>query len=217
MSPATSNLIHSRLPVGSNTEMVSSDYFTTPSNFGTSLPRPPADWVNQISWISASYEAVLTTLPTSQENNYAFSISNCVAQTQQLVSNFDQYCIEEACITFLAAPSNTTANVQAVPLYTAIDYDNSTNNGLPFILSLSSCALCTLTPTTSIVRWCRPAVETGTSNGTALVAGGVNRSWIDSAFLSVPHYGFRTFLEQSFANLRISVIITLIIGLKNST
>lgn len=217
MSPATHNLIYSRLPVGQNTEIVSSDYFITPSNFGTSLPKPPADWVNQITWISASYEGIITTLPTNVETNYNFQISNCVAQTQQLVSNFDQYCIEEACITFLASPSNTTANVQSVPLYTAIDYDNSANAGLPFILSLGSCALCNLTPTTSVVRWCRPAVETGTSNGSALVAGGVNRSWIDSAFLSVPHYGFRTFCEQSFANLRISVIITLIIGLKNST
>jgi hypothetical protein len=216
MSPATRALVYSRCPSGSGTEIVATDYFAP--RWGTSLPRPPADWVNRIHWFTTTYEAVITTLPTTQETNYSFQASSFTALAQSMISNFDQYCIEQVAVTFVASPSNASANVQSVPLYTAIDYDSIANNGLPFLLGFSSMSVCNLTPTTTTVRWLQPAIAGEILSGTpSAVAASIQRNWIDSAFLNIPHYGLRTVLEQSFANLRISVIITAMVGCRNST
>lgn len=218
MSPATKILINSRRPTGATTEIVASDYLPRPSMWGQRLPRPPADWVNRVHWFTASYETILTPMPTNVESNFAPTVASFTALNQQLISTFDQYCFEEMSITFLAAPSQASANVQMVPLYTAIDYDNNTNTGLPFMLGLSSCALCCLSPTTTITRWCQPAIASELLNQSAAAVGaGVMRSWIDSTYLNIPHYGFKTILEQSLSNLRISCIVTVLVGCRNST
>jgi hypothetical protein len=218
MSPATRKLVYSRCPSGAGTEIVASDYEQVQRLWGQSLPRPPADWVNAVHWFTTSYEAILIPLTTPTEANFAITASSFTALAQQLIQSFDQYCIEEVAVTFVASPTNNITLVQSVPLFTAIDYDNVTNNGLPFLLGLGSSAICNLTPTTTVVRWFQPAIAAELlSTVPSAVAAGVQRSWIDSAFLNIPHNGLRTILDQSFANLRISVIFTVMVGCRNST
>lgn len=212
-------MVYDHLAVGGNTSTVPSD-FSIPS-FPSNLPTPPKQIRNMVYWFYSTYEAIIQSSSTTTENNYAPAVSNLLSNSQTLIASFDQYCIHSFTASFLPTPTSTTSTALMVPLYTAIDYDSINNQGLSYLVQMSSSHYESLTPTTTVTRYVEPCIavaQQGQASGGGSITqfSGVSRSWIDSAFTNVPHYGLRTILEGSPTVFSVKVLITCLVGVRNN-
>jgi hypothetical protein len=202
---------------GSTTVVIREDRQQRRQNFNIVL-SPPKNWMTQSYWARLSTDVQYTTSTSADsEENISFTL-NAFSGYSSLVAAFDQYCIESITVTIsIAGTSSTSANSSPINIYTAIDYDNTNTIGRSGIQTYSSSQLSTVSQGTSVVRFLRPCVATILNNSaSAFNANGIARSWVDSAYVNVPHYGFRSVFEATFNAQKLEYAIAAMVGFRNS-
>jgi len=185
------------------------------------IQKPPRNYFSSIHWFKESSQTytITTNAISLVENNYVITISQFPASSA-IRSLYDQYCIYEVVMVITAVNINTaTTSSENINLLTAIDYDNiNTLAAISGIQQFASYNSAWLTPSNQIERLCKPCVAPYVTRTGGVVAGsGIARSWIDSGYDDVSHYGFRTMLPPtSTANLQLQVAFTAIIGARNT-
>jgi hypothetical protein len=185
---------------------------------------PPRNFLNQIHWIQASYEASIniSSAGTVVEANQAFSL-NQFPDAGNIAALFDQYCIYAIHSRLYVEPSSTTA-VAALSygeLYSATDFDSASNLGsTTAIQRYSSCQQSELVLGKSYERFVKPCVPivTGSGNSTSNTGVAINRLWVNSVSSTVPHFGIRylTANNQSGTAPLIRIVLTAIFGCRNN-
>lgn len=132
---------------------------------------------------------------------------------------FDQYCMYSCIMTvaYIQENSAVTSSVQNVIVHTALDYDNVVNIGLALLKSFSTYTEAQVAPNTSHIRMVKPCLQTGQYNtSNAVVASGVQRAWIDSAFNAIPWFGFRLITGITpVSTVSLNITFTAIFGFRN--
>lgn len=191
--------------------------------FGALITQtPPRTISNQIFWFKHQSQATVTTSLTAiTETNLTFSLTTLPsAQVGAISLLFDQYCIHSVCVSVSNAGGATGATFlgEPVQVITAIDYDSTANLGsIPLLQSYESSLTSTLPAGYNAVRTFQPCVATAMWNTSANVIGGVGRYWIDSAYQTIAHYGFRAIANNTpSAVVALDYTYSLIIGVRNS-
>jgi len=184
--------------------------------------HPPKKIQDQIHWVQTS-TLNLATLPAGPggsllEFNQAFQIGS-IPFSSAWVSVYDQYCIYSVMVR-ITAESTGASSASLGRITTAIDYDSVQAVGSETsLLGFASAISSELTLGKSYERYIKPCVtlNTGTGPSTTVSGSGVARLWLDSAFSSIPHYGFRAILAGNLGNTcTISMHITWTVGFRNS-
>jgi hypothetical protein len=137
--------------------------------------------------------------------------------TTALLAAFDQYCIHSIVVT-LTSNANVTTPIRA---WTAIDYDSVSSLGSKLLIQqFSTCAFASIAGdgTTSAERLLYPCLASQLTQGITPTPSGVVRSWVDSGYPNVNHYGFRMIFDQ-WINTgvgAVEVTFTAIMGFRNS-
>lgn len=209
-------IINSHKATGSTTTVVMSDIAFRRQNFNL-VQSPPRSLSNQIHWaqISSDTQLSLSTLAAT-ETNFAFTISQFNGFSS-LLQSFDQYCIYSITCTFAATIGGTVG----IRLYTALDYDNVTLIGKAALLAFSTYQYTSLSSdgSNSLVRYLKPCIATQVTNSSLLpAAGGVARTWIDSSFSTILHYGLRCIIDTvaSSTSGTVEVSFTALCGFRNN-
>jgi len=180
---------------------------------GNRVPRIPKSLRNQIVWISGSMELSTITWSTSVviENNYSFILQNLPNYTS-CQNLFDQYCIAQASVSLYSGyPPGATGTPPK--LYTAIDFDNSTNLGtVAAIEAYASCKIVDFTIGKVVTRSVSPCVKTNVSN---VANAGVAQSWVDCAQSSINHFGIRTMFGISGSSYSCQPTLQLVVAFRN--
>jgi len=200
---------------GSTTVRIPEDYRQRRQNFNI-VQRPPKNWQTQVHWVRLSYDLTFSTSTSvAVENNYYFIISNFENYSSVLAA-FDQYCVYEVSMA-IGFQSSATSYTTVVNLATAIDYDNTTTIGLTGIQAYSSYNMCVISQGTSLLREVRPCIATVINNtASAFNGNGIARSWIDSAYTNIPHYGMRTVAKSTQSAQVLEVSFSALVGLRNN-
>jgi hypothetical protein len=183
------------------------------------VQSPPKQLSNQIYWAQLSTDDLISLSSTAvTEQNVAFNPSNFQGFSN-LVAAFDQYCIYAVTITI--ATTVVEASFGAVQCYTAIDYDSNTAIGKAALEGFSSFNYTSLGPggQSSLIRFVKPCIAPQVTNSSSLpVPGGVGRQWLDSAYTTVLHYGFRNIFDVYSSNVTNAVhrVYTGIFGFRNN-
>jgi hypothetical protein len=210
--------INSHKLTGSTTTIVRSDLVSKPQNFNI-VQRPPKNFFTQTFWTqlsSADNIAVSSTSAVVEAN--VSPAANGFPGAAAFLAAFDQYCMYSCVMTvsYVQENSAVTSSVQNVVVSTALDYDNVANIGISVIKGFSTFSEALLAPNTSIVRFVKPAINTSQYAGSGVQQSGVQRSWIDSAFNSINHYGFRLILGITpVSTVSVNVSFTAVFGFRN--
>lgn len=199
---------------GANTELVRSDLSSRRQNFNL-VQSPPRNFLTNIYWTRQTIVqpvAFSTSTSVVAENNFAFTLS-ALDNASTYTAVFDQYCIYSVTATFAIA--STTTSVLPVTLYSAIDYDNVANIGLPALSAFSTFNEAVLVPQISSVRMIKPCVALAAYNG-AFTGYTTTRSWLDANSPTIQHYGLRTICAINNTSTPISAEFSLIVGFRNS-
>jgi hypothetical protein len=181
--------------------------------FRATIPRTLS---NQIVWLRSSYQQVATTsTSTFIENNFAPTASGgFMPQYASWLALFDQYYLHSFTVTI--ANNSPEGGTAAIPqVYTAIDFDSSSNLGsLAAISAYSSCNVSTIAPGNSVTRFCQPCVAT-TLGSTAL--SGVARTWVDSAYNAINFYAIRSIVNNTAsATVQLDITFTMNWAFRNT-
>jgi len=209
-----SNMVNMARSTGSNTEVIRNDLTERRQNFNL-IQTPPKNFLSQIHWVRQSVlqpSTYSTSTTIVSENNFAFAL-NSLANVSSFTTIFDQYCIYA--VTMTVSYGNTNSSGQPITMYSAIDYDNTTNVGLSGISAFGTVNQCSITPVTSLVRMVKPCVATAAYTGSF---GGFSttRLWLDCNSTTVQHYGIRTIAAITPVVLTFSIEFSLIVGFRNS-
>jgi len=207
-------LVNMAKSTGSNTEVISNDLTSRRQNFNL-VQTPPKNFLSQIHWVRQSVvqpSTYSTSTTIVSENNFAFAL-NSITNVSSFTTVFDQYCIYAVTMTISYGNSNSSG--QPITIYSAIDYDNTSNIGLSGISAFGDCNQCSVTPVTSLVRMVKPAVALAAYTGSF---GGfsTSRLWLDCNSTTIQHYGIRTIAAITPVVLTFSIEFSLIIGFRNS-
>jgi len=180
--------------------------------------RPPRNFLSAVHWVQATFT---TTMPLSgvgsiTEGNQSFTLNQNVPDYATYVGVYDQYCMFSAVVR-VAANFATELNTGTIGrIYTAIDYDNTSNLGsVNAIQAFGSCEVNELIHGQSVERYVEPA-------GVSLLAGsslGLTRSWVNSSTPGAPHYGVRvmaTLNGSLITTLTVDIAVTVIVGFRNN-
>jgi hypothetical protein len=210
-------IIKSHLVTGSTTTLVSSDLRSRPQNFNI-VQRPPRNLFTQTYWTTLSNVVQVTSSVSAiTEYNISFA-ANSFTGSAGYLATFDQYCIYMLIVNFAYLQENSavTSSVQNVRIHTALDYDNAANIGLNPLMSFSSYSASELGPNTSLVRSVKPCVSDTLYGSGTTTGSGLRRTWIDSAFPTIVHYGVRSILGQTVVStVTIDIGLTAIFGFRN--
>jgi len=189
--------------------------------------HPPRKIQDRITWMNTSYVTSLT-LPAAGsllETNQVFSLG-LIPLSSSWQALFDQYCVYSAMVRFTLEQTSTltTSLYQGVTfgrITTAIDFDSGTAVGSESaLLGFSSAIASELIPGKSYERFVKPCVTIATTQGssTAVSGNSVSRTWMDSAFPSVPHYGIRCICQGSInpAAQTLNIQTTVVMGFRNN-
>jgi len=216
-----------RFFVASHHEAARADVHFTTSDLGRKpismllTQSPPKRIQDKITWIETSYLASLSipAFGSLLETNQNFQLSQIplFASWQAL---FDQYCIYSAMVRFSVAIGGASPAAFG-RITTAIDYDSGAAVGSSTaLLGFNSADSSDVIIGKSYERFVRPCITTLATGGSSSSATGntVTRSWIDSAFPSVPHFGVRCICDGNLNTVPLTLIIltTLQIGFRNS-
>lgn len=211
-------ILASHKPTGSSSNVVRSDLILRRQNFNV-VQRPPKQLGNQIFWCEMSTDNLLNvSLIGPTEFNTTVSASAFVPFTAA-ASFFDQYCIYAITVTITSMLVEVT--YPALQVYTAIDYDSVSNIGKSGIQGYTSMNYTSLAPggVNSITRFIKPCISSQITNTSNLpVPAGVQRAWLDVAYPSIPHYGFRSLTDTFVANVTgaMHVTFTAVMGFRNN-
>jgi len=207
-------IVNSHKLTGSTTTIVASDLNMRRQNFNI-VQRPPKNIGNQIFWCQFSTQTQLSVSGTTfVESNQTFTL-NLWPEYTQATAFFDQYCIYAVCCQYSYIGNATTP----VRVHTAIDYDSVTAVGsVSGIQNFGTYALLVITQDTSGERFIKPCIAPQVTSSNVPVPGGIGRSWIDSAYPAVAHYGLRMITDTwvSTASNVVNVVYTAICGFRNN-
>lgn len=157
----------------------------------------PKNLNGRITWLKASTQLTNITTQASAitETNYYVTLGS-YQQSSSWVGLFDQYCIVQASLKFSSTLAPGSSGTPCV-MHSALDLDNTGSLGsINLIDAYTTVQLDTLGVDKVVVRSVRPAVapDIGGSSG-----AGSGRMWVDTAYSSIPHYGFRTIVTGGSA------------------
>jgi len=210
-----SALVASNRPTGSTTSFPAEDLVFRRQNFNI-VQSPPRQLSNQIFWTKFKQDATISVSNISvTETNGSFMAAGFPGVANFLAC-FDQYCLHSVVVTY-----SSNANVSTpFRLWTAIDYDSVSAIGKAGILAFSNCCFSSLAGggDTSHERLIYPCIApqvTGTSS--LPQAGGVGRSWLDSAYPNIIHYGIRSVIDLwlNVSSAAVEVTYTAVFGFRN--
>lgn len=180
--------------------------------------NPPSGFGNHIHWRRLSYGKNVSYSGGSTEIPLSFKLSDFTGYAGPQ-SCFDQYCIHSISVSVSLADVSYSGSVSTDSLRygSCIDYDNVGTGYGAAIYSFNSYQETFLTPRNAQQRIIFPYVATSTlTNSSAFVAGGVMRQWIDNAFVTVQHNGYKGILyADSFATANVQIFISGIFGFRN--
>jgi hypothetical protein len=177
--------------------------------------KPPRNIGNQIYYVRQTFNSAITTSTTTfVENNLSWSLTGALTQYAQYAVIFDQAFLHSASVTVTnAEPPGATATLPIV--YTAIDFDSTTNLGsINTLVGYSTCNASTLAPGQSVTRFVYPCNKpaVGATAGT-----GVGRVWLDTtAGAAVPFNGIRLIVASTTASIPIDAIQELTWAFRNT-
>lgn len=209
-------IVQSNRPTGSTTSFPNQDLVFRRQNFNI-VQNPPRQLSNQIWWGQFKYDTQFNASSTGiSENNVWFQASTFSAVTNFL-SCFDQYCIHSVVVTL----SSTSVVTVPMRVWTAIDYDSVAALGSKLgIQGFGTCAFHSIAGdgSTSAERLLYPCVAPQLTNSSSLpVPAGVARAWVDSAYPTIQHFGFRSIIDTYYnSSAALEVTYTAIFGFRNS-
>jgi len=183
------------------------------------VQSPPKQLSNQIYWAQLSTDDLISLSSTAvTEQNVAFNPSNFQGFSQ-LAGAFDQYCLYA--VTISIATTVVEASFGAIQCYTAIDYDSNSAIGKAALEAFSSFNYTSLGPggQSSLIRFVKPCIAPQVTNSSSLpIPGGVSRQWLDSAYPTVLHYGFRNIFDIYSSSVTNAVhrVYTGVFGFRNN-
>jgi hypothetical protein len=187
--------------------------------------RPPKSVQNMIYWMQTSYLYNIALSASGAVTEYAkgFALSD-FPDGVSAASLFDQYCLYSVAARAWVEPTAANAipvNSSLGRIHSAIDFDSSGNYGTEAaIMRVGSCQSSELVYGKSYERFVKPTVQTitGSSNSTSVSGTSSSRSWINSAFQAVPHFGIRylTAGNSNVATVPLFFAVTAIIGFRNN-
>jgi hypothetical protein len=218
-SAVDSEFIRSHMLTGTTTTVVKSDLVSKPQNFNI-VQSPPRNLFTQTFWVQLSADNNFGSSTSAiTEFNLPFTLSTLPGAGVYLAA-FDQYCIYSVIVTYAYLQENSavTSSVQNVRIHSALDYDNVTNLGsITALQGFSTYSVSELAPNTSMIRFLKPCLATSLAAGTTNTVGaGIQRSWVDSAFPAISHYGFRSILGiTQLSSVSVTLGVTAIVGFRN--
>jgi hypothetical protein len=177
--------------------------------------KPPRNIGNQIYYVRQTFNSAITTSTTTfVENNFSWSLSGALTQYAQYAVIFDQAMLHSVSVTVTnAEPPGATATLPIV--YTAIDFDNTTNLGsLNLLVGYSTCNAATLAPGQSVTRFVYPCNKSSLGG---YAGAGVGRSWLDTTAGSLVVFnGVRLIVASTTASIPIDAIQELTWAFRNT-
>jgi hypothetical protein len=218
-SSVDSEFLSSHRLTGSTTTLVMSDLKSKPQNFNI-VQRPPRNFFTQTFWaqLSSADNIVVSSQSAVVESNVSPQ-ANGFPGFAAFAAAFDQYCIYSCVMTvaYIQENSAVTSSVQNVIVHTAIDYDNVSNIGLAALQGYSTYSETQVAPNTSLVRFCKPCISSSqyTTSSTAQPSG-VVRQWIDAAYNTIAHFGFRLITGITpVSTVSLNLSFTAVFGFRN--
>jgi len=208
-------IVASNRPTGSTTSFPKEDLIFRRQNFNI-VQTPPRKLSNQIYWSQFKYDQQFSVSSTGITENNLYFTASLFSTVTNFLAAFDQYCIHSVVVTF----SSNNQLTSPIRLWTAIDYDSTTNFGsILGIQGLSTCAFHSIAAETSGERLLYPCTAPQVTSAALPVPGGIARAWVDSAYPSVNHYGLRTISQATISTVSsgLEVTYTAILGFRNST
>jgi hypothetical protein len=154
---------------------------------------PPKNLNNQIHFVRYTWTSLINTSVSGiTEQNFSFTAANSM-QTGWLAL-FDQYCCDHVTVT-CCNTGNDTNGGQIPEVVTNVDFDSiSVLGNIATLAGYSNSNVATLNSGKSVTRFIQPAnaPSVGGFNSSA-----VSRLWVDSAFNSVPFYGYRSIISAT--------------------
>lgn len=196
-----------------NDHLIVSDLTFRPPN-QTFNASPPRQILNQVYWIRQSSPGTITTSTTViTEINSSFSASGNLLQSAQYLAVFDQYCLHSVTYT-IQNPNNNSAVGSLPQVFTAIDFDNTTNLGSTTAISAyGSCNIAVLAPGEGVTRFVRPCQLGFVQPSTTLVS---TRQWVDSVNTNASFFGVRTIVSPTSAAIILDQSFSLIWAFRNN-
>lgn len=157
-----------------------------------SVPRSLA---SQVIWDVVRITSVIqTSLTAITETNFAFTF-NSHPELTQWAALFDQWCIPQVAVTF--ASLEPPGSLGVIPqLYTAVDFDNTTNLGAALtLLEFENAQSVALGSGMSHTRACHPCLKVNLSSSGS--SAGVDKMWCDSANPGGTWFGIRSIVEAT--------------------
>jgi len=192
-------VVNSHKMTGSTTQINPSDFKSPSANRWMLTQSPPKNFAQQIHWVELTYSTVLGASSTGPTEANAYFNANFFNGFSDFSDCFDAYCLYSVTCAYVSIASGSTSG-PPIRLHTAIDYDNTTNIGLPTIMEFTSYQLDVLVATgnTSAIRYVKPAVAIQVQNATTglPVPGAIGRCWLDMAYSGTAHYGIRQIVDQ---------------------
>jgi hypothetical protein len=193
--------------------LIISDLTFRPPN-QTFNANPPRQILNQIYWVRQSIPGTITTSTTViTEINSSFSATGNLAQSSTYMAVFDQYCLHS--VTYTIQNPNSNSAVGGLPqVFTAIDFDNTTNLGSTTAISAyGSCNIAILSPGEGVTRFVRPCQLGFVVPSTTNVS---TRQWVDSANPSASFFGLRTIVTPTSAAIILDQTFSCIWAFRNN-
>jgi hypothetical protein len=184
----------------SQTDHIHSQDFLRKPPSNTFHATPPRALSEQIYFVKMLFsDQVTTNTTTIVENNLSFTYAS-TNSPGTLITWFDQYFLAEAWMTIANNSNNiqTGVTVTLPQVYTALDWDNTTNlNSVTTLAQFNSCECDVLGPGNSLTRYIQPAsvVNVGVSAGGGNSA--TSRLWSDCANPNVVFNGFRCIVQNT--------------------
>lgn len=175
--------------------------------------RIPRGIPEMLHWFraNASYGTITSNNAAAVETNLSFRLTDCDL-SGGLSALFDQYAIVELVVELLPKQNAIAESTPSGSIWTALDFDNTTNVGLAGIRAFSSAVRSAAYE--PIRRVLQPRVAVSVYKG-AFTAFANQRSWIDSGNTDVNHYGFRSVVEISANAVAWDVMATMAIVTRN--
>jgi hypothetical protein len=208
-------LVASNRPTGSTTSFPAEDLVFRRQNMNI-VQTPPRQMSNQIFWTKFKQDQTISVSNIAvTETNVDFTAAGFPGVSNFLAC-FDQYCIHSVVVTFSSNANVTTP----FRIWTAIDYDSISTIGKAALLAYSNCCFASVagdgsTSHERLIYPCTAPQLTGTSS--LPQAGGVGRSWIDSAYPNIQHFGLRSIVDLwvNFSTLAVEITFTAVFGFRN--
>lgn len=155
--------------------------------------RPPRNLNNQIHFVRFTSSLLVNSSATAiTETNILFT----AAAFMQVgwLALFDQYCLDSVVVS-VANQGAPSAAVTLPELVTNVDFDSiSVIGNIATLRGYSNSNSCNLETGKALTRIINPANAPSVGG---LNSSGVSKMWVDSAFQSVPFYGFRSIMSAT--------------------